>query len=123
MLILNISAIGITNMTGSFGYFHIFVLISLPTILAAAYFPIFARSKQNWMLRHFEFMFWGYVGLIAAFVAEVVIRFPAVLVIPNDQVQEFSASPGSFVLAAAITGGIMFVAEILFRRHRKRIFG
>jgi len=123
MLILNFSAMGITNMTGSMGLFHIFIIFSLPTTLAAMYFPLFARKNRNWMRKHFEFMYWSYVGLIAAFIAEVVVRIPALLLYSEGSVQEFSASPSSFVYAAVILGGVMVVAEILFRRYCRQLFG
>jgi len=57
MLVLNFSAIAITNMSGSVGVFHLFRLISLPTTFAAIYFPVFARDNPKWLLRHFEFMY------------------------------------------------------------------
>jgi len=123
MLVLNVSAIGITNMSGSVGMFHLFILISLPTTLAAIYFPVFSRSNPNWRIRHFEFMYWSYVGLIAAFIAEVIVRVPVLFLYSQEEVKQASASQASFIFAAAITGVVMFVAEIYFRRYRKQLFG
>ena len=57
MQLLNLSAIPITNMTGSIGLFHVFVAISLPTTLAAMYFPMFGRANPRWKQRHFEFTY------------------------------------------------------------------
>jgi uncharacterized membrane protein len=123
MIVLNVSAIPITNMTGSFGLFHVFVVVSLPTIIAAIYFPVFARENPNWKLRHFEFMFWSYAGLIAAFIAEVMVRLPAIFAFSELEVKAVSGSYISFFIAFAILGVVMGVSEFLFRRYRRKMFG
>lgn len=46
MLVLNLTAMPITSMSGSVGLFHVFIAISLPTILLAMYYPLFARHKK-----------------------------------------------------------------------------
>ena len=123
MLALNLSAIPITNMTGSIGLFHLFVVMSLPTTLAALYFPLFGRTNPNWKMHLFACMFWSYMGLIAASIAEGMVRLPILLVTDRtaaDRALEASSGFWLAVLAFAVVTGI---AELLFRRYRRHFFG
>ncbi|REL27454.1 DUF2306 domain-containing protein [Thalassotalea euphylliae] len=87
MLVINITAIPITNMSGNIGLFHLFILLSLPTTLLAIYYPLSARfssklpssNNGNWLMQHFTFTYWSYVGLVATFVAEVMVRLPSIM--------------------------------------------
>ena len=76
MLTLNLTAVFLQNLFGGFGWFHLFILMSLPNLLVGMYFPLFARRNPKWQVYHFEFMSWSYVGLLAGFVAEVIVRVP-----------------------------------------------
>ena len=121
MIILNVTAIPITNMSGTFGFFHVFILISLPTTILGLYIPLFSRHKRNWVLQHFSYMFWSYVGLIAAFIAEVMVRLPVILANTEQQVATESLSAIGIMLAFAIMGAVMFFAELIFRRWRSKL--
>jgi uncharacterized membrane protein len=120
MLLLNFSAIPITNMTGSIGLFHVFVVISLPTVLGAMYFPMFARLNPNWKRRHFEFTYWSYVGLVAAFVAEALVRLPVLTLLDSPTAPQ-PESLSVFLLAVFVMFGVMLPAEFWFRRLRTKI--
>lgn len=85
MLILNLSALPIQRMSGGIGPFHIFVLISLPTVLAALYFPLCRRTHPNWLWHHSNLMMWSYIGLVSAFVAETMVRLPFLLWPPTHK--------------------------------------
>lgn len=113
MLLMNITAIPLTTLFGGFGPFHFFILISLPTVLAAMYFPLFARHKDNWLVNHFEFMSWSYVGLIAAFFAEVVMRIPIVLA--------FESNNTIIASVFALSGLTMWGGAFLIKRYRVKI--
>ena len=122
MLILNISAIPITNMSGSIGLFHVFILISLPTIITAIYIPLFMRNKPNWVSMHFSFMYWSYVGLVAAFINEVMVRLPAIIFVAdkiNNQITEQTVNIAA-ILAFTTTGIVIFFSETIFRSWRKK---
>lgn len=120
MVALNLTAIPITNMTGSIGLFHVFIAISLPTTLMGLYVPLFQRKKKGWLMRHFSLMYWSYVGLIAAFVAEVMVRLPAILAATNEQTKDSTNNTG-IMFAFAIMGVVMFVAELIFRKWRNQL--
>ena len=123
MLALNLSAIPITNMTGSIGLFHLFVVISLPTTLAALYFPLFGRGNPNWKMHHFTYMFWSYVGLIAAFIAEGLVRLPILLATDRTAADRALEASTGFWSAALIMVVVVAIAELLFRRYRRHLFG
>ena len=123
MLALNLSAIPITNMTGSIGLFHLFVVMSLPTTLAALYFPLFGRTNPNWKTQHFTYMFWSYVGLIAASIAEGMVRLPILFVTDRTAADRALEASGGFWFAALVMVAVMAIAEVIFRRYRRHFFG
>lgn len=74
MLVLNLSALGLYDLTGRVNLFHFFALASLFTVgmgvrAARLRFPDWRRSHAYWML-------WAYVGLLAATTSEVLTRLP-----------------------------------------------
>jgi len=110
MLAMNLTAIPLTTLFDGFGPFHFFIVISLPTIIVAIYYPVFGRHKANWLNHHFEFMSWSYVGLVAAFMAEVVIRIPIMLAIESNN--------GIIASVFALSGFTMWAGSILIKKHR-----
>ncbi|NTS77041.1 DUF2306 domain-containing protein [Catenovulum sp. SM1970] len=70
MLGLNITALGIYNLTGLWNHFHWLTLISLFT-LTAGYIAV----KQANIRAHFYFLSWSYIGLVAADISELFARF------------------------------------------------
>ena len=74
MGLLNLTALLIYDLTGGFNGFHIAATISLATI-TAGYLAI--RVKHAFEA-HGILMGWSYVGLVAAFFAEVAVRIPGV---------------------------------------------
>jgi len=77
MLALNVSALLIYRLTGSFGAFHVAALISLGTLIAGVV-PAWRRRPSNWLEHHYFFMTYSYLGLLAAAVAETATRVPAI---------------------------------------------
>lgn len=113
MLLMNITAIPLATLFGGLGPFHFFILISLPTVLAAIYFPMFGRHKDNWLNNHFEFMSWSFVGLLAAFFAEVVMRIPIILAVDSNT--------GIIASVFALSGVTMWVGSHLIKKYRNTI--
>jgi uncharacterized membrane protein len=77
MVLLNASALAIYDFTGSFNTFHVFALVSLATVIAGWTPALLRRPAGRWYANHAAFMTWSYVGLVAAFVAEIATRIPA----------------------------------------------
>ena len=98
MVVLNVSAIPLQNLFGGVGWFHLFILISLPYLIWGMYYPLFDRANPKWQIYHFEIMSYSYVGLVAAFVAEVFVRVPLALGV--DTISQFVL--GVFIVAAVV---------------------
>jgi uncharacterized membrane protein len=111
MLALNVSALLIYRLTGTFGPFHFAALISLATLLAGV---VQARRRlrgdRNWLPRHYFYMTWSYLGLAAAAVAETATRLPAL--------QSVAGGPtAAFWTAVVIASVAVFtVGAMLIRR-------
>ncbi|MFS4491439.1 DUF2306 domain-containing protein [Maribacter sp. 2308TA10-17] len=75
MLAMNFTGFGIYHLFGGFGIFHVMILVSLFALFGGMYPILFRNKVKNWYLQHIEVMSWSIVGLYAAFVAEVGVRF------------------------------------------------
>ncbi len=76
MVTLNLTALCIYRLFGGFGAFHVLALISLLVLLAGFAAVYWKRPPNTWMHNHYRAMGWSYVGLLAAGVAEAVVRIP-----------------------------------------------
>jgi len=75
MVVMLVTAFMIYRLFDGFGIFHIFAVVSVLT-LSAGMLPALARSSiSNWLSYHYYFMNWSVVGLYAAFVSEICVRF------------------------------------------------
>lgn len=74
MLLLNISALLVYNLSGRFGPFLLPALISLLTLVAGLW-PV-CRRRPGWPVRHAYYMSWSFCGLLAAAAAEAASRVP-----------------------------------------------
>jgi uncharacterized membrane protein len=78
MALVNASAFGIYHMLGVFGPFHIAALISSVTLIAGIVPAIRRKPKENWIMKHFTYMYYSVIGLYAAFASEVIVRVPGI---------------------------------------------
>ena len=118
MLGLNASALLIYRLFGRFGPFHILALVSLAT-LAAGVLPAWRKRPTGaWLARHYWFMTWSYVGLLAAFAAELAVRLPLVGA-PGRH------GPGlAFALAALVASAVVSgIGGALIARRRPAPLG
>jgi uncharacterized membrane protein len=70
MLLVNATALSLYQLTGRFGPFHGFALLSLFSLamgISSAYY----KGGSGWFHRHYTYMGWSVVGLYAAFWSEV----------------------------------------------------
>ena len=74
MVLTNISALMIYRLTGRFGVFHVFAILSLTYTLLGLVIPILRR--RNWLSAHVRWMGWSYLSLLAAAFNEALIRLP-----------------------------------------------
>ncbi len=66
MLILIFTSFFIFDLFGGFGVFHALSIVSLGTMALGIYFPLFARSNRGWLIQHYMWMSYSYVGLVMA---------------------------------------------------------
>ncbi len=105
MLTLNLSALLIYRLFGGFGPFHIAAVVSLATIIPGVRA---ARRKQlGWLERHYYWMTFSYVGLLAATASEAITRLPK--------------APFWWAVAVASALTMMVGAIIIFRRSRSTL--
>ncbi len=76
MVGMNATALLIYRLFGGVGPFHVAALVSLAT-LAGGVVPVL-RRRPGWVRRHYWWMTYSYVGLLAAAASEVATRLPAV---------------------------------------------
>ncbi len=86
MLVLNVAALMIYRLFGGFGPFRAAAIVSLVGIVLGVHSARRARRSRTghaplartmWVTRHYYWMTWSYVGLLAAFASETLTRLPA----------------------------------------------
>jgi len=74
MVGMNVTALSIYRLTGSFGAFHVGAIVSLLTTLAGVFVAV--RRGDDWLRKHYLWMTYSYVGLLAATASELLTRMP-----------------------------------------------
>ncbi|MFM8564900.1 MAG: DUF2306 domain-containing protein [Bacteroidota bacterium] len=112
MILLNITAFMIYKLFGKFGIFHWFAVISCLTLFAGLY-PVLTKRSKNYLLTHFNFMYWSVVGLYCAFCAEILTRIPFLYDLPNKR-QLFGILTGVSILI------VMTIANVIFTKMKPK---
>jgi len=80
MLLVLITAFMMYNLFGKWGIFHYAAVVSSITLVLGLV-PIFTRKpKKSYISLHFGFMYWSVFGLYGAFMAELFVRLPKIIV-------------------------------------------
>ncbi|MFN3849020.1 MAG: DUF2306 domain-containing protein [Spirosomataceae bacterium] len=101
MLIINISALMIYQLTGKFNFLHIFAIISLASLIRGM-LPAMRRNSANWLRVHITGMTAAALGVWAAGVAELITR-----------VLRHHLTP-TLTIAFAVGVGVVFFFLILY---------
>jgi hypothetical protein len=72
-----VTALMIYRLTGTFGPFHVAALVSLATVIVGIIPAWRRRPVDKWLDRHYFWMAYSYLGLVAAAFAETATRVPA----------------------------------------------
>ncbi len=76
MILVCGSALGIYNLTGRFGLFHVFAFVGFATLVAGMV-PLFLKNiRREYKAFHLWFMYYSVLGLYAAFASELSVRIP-----------------------------------------------
>ena len=111
MLALNVSALLIYRLTGRFGPFHIAALVSLGGLIGGIV-PMLQRPRRaNWLEKHYFFMSYSYLGLVAAAVAETSTRVPALRAFAGGPTMTF------WIVVALATFAVMGIGSRVVRRR------
>jgi uncharacterized membrane protein len=102
MFVVNATALSLYNMTGHFGAFHALALVSLACTLMGLAQPLLKHN--GWLMRHYLWMARSYLGLLAAAVAEALVRLPALHV--NTTMRDFELGIGAAILLGGV-GAVM----------------
>jgi uncharacterized membrane protein len=76
MLGVNFSALAIYHLTGTFNIFHVLALINLVMVGIGLAQVVRRPRRPAWLWRHYQYMSWSYVGLLAATCNEAFVRLP-----------------------------------------------
>ena len=122
MLALNASALSIYRLTGTFGPFHVAALVSLTGLAAGIIAARRRRSNRTWLVQHYFFMSYSYLGLVAAAIAETATRWPAVQSVAGGPTAIFWITVVVASVAVFVVGGIVVRrrAETIMRPFRAR---
>lgn len=102
MLTACTSALLLYGMTGHFGLFHFFAIVSLLNVVVGVGQAVMRRG--DWMRRHLAWMAWSYMGLLAAAATEASIRLPMLRHLTNSQTFLLG---GAIAVTALIAGLVM----------------
>jgi uncharacterized membrane protein len=109
MVGLNLTALGIYNLTGRFNLFHFTALLSLAMVLVGWAQVLFRRRLRNWLYRHYVYMCWSYVALVAASFNEGFVRLTPLKALVH--------SAGSWVIKVA--QAIIFFSPAILKKTIK----
>ena len=76
MLLLLATSFFIFDLFGTFGAYHALALVSLVTLGLGMYAAIWGRPSRYWLLSHYMWMSYSYVGLVMAGGSHLINAFP-----------------------------------------------
>lgn len=114
MILMNITAL-FTHSIYSFGPFHWMAIASLALVTCGILAPLCFRRHPGWRRVHYDLMLWSYVGLIAAFFSEIIVRVPLIGAVTGGGALFWMLVVGASVATFSIGG---YVIE----RNRKNHF-
>jgi uncharacterized membrane protein len=107
MILVNLTAFMIYKLYGKFGIFHWFAVISCLTLIAGLY-PVLTKKWKNYLLIHFNFMYWSVVGLYCAFMAEIFSRLPKIILTETGKPTTYFYKGVGIGIAIVMTTAILF---------------
>lgn len=106
MILVCGSAMGIYNLTGNFGMFHILAIVGFLTLLGGMIPMLINNIKREYKAVHVWFMYYSVLGLYAAFASELSVRIP-------DK---------PFYMMVGISAGLIFITGTLFILKKEKVW-
>ena len=113
MVYADVAALSIRHLTGSINLFHALAVLSLAMVLAGVGQVVWRRRIRRWLWRHYQYMCWSYVGLLAATANEACVRVPLL----RDWTYRTKGWP-SLIASAVIVASS---AAVIFAKQRRLI--
>jgi uncharacterized membrane protein len=109
MAVVNVTALCIYRLTGGFNLFHALSIVILVMVVIGLA-QVARRSRpRRWLWRHYQYMCWSFVGLLAATNNEAFIRVPALVGLAERTTR---------ALPLIATAGLVAIcAAVIFRRQ------
>jgi uncharacterized membrane protein len=107
MLIADGTAMLVFQFTGRFNILHLGAIVNLLCIILAIVPVLRSPRPSNWKVRHYYFMCWAYVGLLAAAATELVVR-----------TSHLATREQAWMVTAAATIVVTAVGYVLINRYR-----
>lgn len=114
MIGLNAAALGIYHLTGHFNLFHITAILSLVLVMVGWMQVMFRRRWRKWLYRHYVYMSWSYVALVAAAFNESFVRVAPLKAIVRER--------GNWIIIAT-QAVLVAVAALLINANKKQMLG
>jgi uncharacterized membrane protein len=106
MFCVNVTALFIYRLTGAFNLFHAMAVFSLLMVVAGVFQVRFRSRLRRWLWRHYQYMSWSYVGLLAATANEAFVRIG---ILKTMAATSTTAMPLiASILIVAVSGAIIF---------------
>ena len=112
MIGADLASLRIYNLTGRFNLFHMTALLSLLFVLMGWAQVLFRRKLRKWLYRHYVYMCWSYVALVAAAFNEGFVRVPLLKSVVRQT--------GNWIIIATQVV-LVSVAALLINHNRQRI--
>lgn len=111
---VNVTALCIYRLTGRPNLFHAFAVASLAMTGFGLAQPLYRRRSKRWLWRHYQYMCWSYVGLLAATVNEAAVRVPVLRRLTRERL------PALPLLASA---ALVVVSAAVIKYFQRRVIG
>lgn len=114
MACLNGTALALYHLTGGFNTFHALAVANLAMVTGGVVQVLNRRRWRRWLWRHYQYMTWSYVGLLAAAVNEGFVRVPAL--------QQLAASTTA-PLPLLVMAGVVVATGVMIFALQRRVLG
>jgi uncharacterized membrane protein len=111
---VNATALCLYHLTGHFNLFHALAIISLGMVAVGLAQVVPRRRPRDWAWRHYQYMCWSYVGLLAATNNEAFVRTPALRRL---------AAGTTAALPLLATAGLVAVCGVVIVRRQRTTLG
>lgn len=109
MLIADAAILTVYRFNGRFNVFHVGAIVNI-VMIALAIRPMLADPRpRQWRLKHYLFVSWSYVGLLAAALTELVIR-----------TQPLGGGGATIIVTIVASTLVAATGGALIHRHRPR---